>query len=193
MAAFPEPRREQFLERPLPSSEESERAILGAILLDNGLITQAVEFLKPEDFYSPLHRRIFNAMVALFEASQRIDPILIAEELKREGSVESIGGVAAITNLTYGLPHFTDVKDYIRVVKEKSTLRSLIRACNQITSEALEEEDDAQSILDSAEQRIFALAEQREREGFSPFQPVAWVASASRSAIGSPKLTTTWP
>jgi replicative DNA helicase len=50
MAAFPEPRREQFLERPLPSSEESERAILGAILLDNGLITQAVEFLKPEDF-----------------------------------------------------------------------------------------------------------------------------------------------
>ena len=61
--AFPEPRREQFLERPLPSSEESERAILGAILLDNALIAQAVEHLKPEDFYGPLHRRIFNSMI----------------------------------------------------------------------------------------------------------------------------------
>ncbi|MEQ1764471.1 MAG: replicative DNA helicase [Pyrinomonadaceae bacterium] len=173
MAAFPEPRREQFLERPLPSSEESERAILGAILLDNGLITQAVEFLKPEDFYSPLHRRIYGAMVSLFDASQRIDPILIGEELKKNGSVESIGGVAAITNLTYGLPHFTDVKDYIRVVKEKSTMRSLIRACNEITSEALEEEEDAQTILDRAEQHIFNLAEQKEREGFVHFQAVA--------------------
>lgn len=173
MAAFPEPRREQFLERPLPSSEESERAILGAILLDNGLITQAVEFLKPEDFYSPLHRRIFGAMMSLFDASQAIDPILIGEELKKDGSVESIGGVAAITNLTYGLPHFTDVKDYIRVVKEKSTMRHLIRACNQITSEALEEEEPAQIVLDRAEQAIFNLAEQKEREGFVHFQPVA--------------------
>jgi len=173
MAAFPEPRREQFLERPLPSSEESERAILGAILLDNGLITQAVEFLKAEDFYSPLHRRIYGAMVSLFDASQSIDPILIGEELKKDGSVESIGGVAAITNLTYGLPHFTDVKDYIRVVKEKSTMRHLIRACNQITSEALEEEEPAQIVLDRAEQAIFNLAEQKEREGFVHFQPVA--------------------
>src|SRR5215207_5124422 len=100
--AFPEPRREQFLERPLPSSEDSERAILGAILLDNALIAQAVEHLKPEDFYGPLHRRIFTAMIALFEASKKIDPILISEELKKEGSIEAIGGVTTITNLTYG-------------------------------------------------------------------------------------------
>src|SRR5215204_378637 len=143
--------REQYLEKPLPSSAESERVILGAILLDNQLITQAIEKLSPDDFYSPLHRRIFKAMTALFERSERIDPILIGEELKKDGSIESIGGVAAITNLTYGLPHFTDVKDYIRVVKEKSTMRSLIRACNEITSEALEEEEDAQTILDRAE------------------------------------------
>ncbi|HLA94181.1 MAG TPA: replicative DNA helicase, partial [Pyrinomonadaceae bacterium] len=78
-----------------------------------------------------------------------------------------------ITNLTYGLPHFSDLTDYIRVVKEKSTMRSLIRTCNAITSEALEEEEDAQVVLDHAEQMIFALAEQKEREGFSHFQPVA--------------------
>lgn len=173
MAAYPEARREQFLERPLPSSEDSERAILGAILLDNTLVTQALEHLKPEDFYSPLHRRIFAAMMALFEASKRIDPILIAEELKKEGSVEAIGGVATITNLTYGLPHFTDVSDYIGVVKEKSTMRDLVRTCNQITSEALEEEDDAAVILDRAEQLIFSIAEQKAREGFSPIEPIA--------------------
>lgn len=173
MAAFPEARREQFLERPLPSNEDSERAILGAILLDNTLITQAVEQLKAGDFYSPLNRRIFAAMIALFEASKNIDPILIGEEIKKEGSLEAIGGVSTITNLTYGLPHFTDLTGYIDVVRDKSMMRNLIRTCNQITSEALEEEDDARNILDHAEQMIFALAERRAAEGFSHIQPIA--------------------
>lgn len=174
MAALSEVRqREQFLERPLPSSEDSERAILGGILLDNSLITQAVEQLKPADFYSPLNRRIFGAMISLFESSKVIDPILIGEELKKEGSLESIGGVSTITNLTYGLPHFTDLTGYIDVVRDKAMMRNLIRTCNQITSEALEEEDDAKVILDHAEQMIFALADRRAAEGFSHVQPVA--------------------
>src|SRR5688500_7449330 len=170
---FPDLRREQYLERPLPSSDDSERAILGAILLDNSLISQAVEQLKPEDFYSALHRRVFTAMIALFEASKSIDPILIGEELKKEGSVEAIGGISTITNLTYGLPHFSNLTGYIEVVKDKSVMRSLIRTCNQITSEALEEEDEARVVLDHAEQMIFALAERRTAEGFSHIQPVA--------------------
>ncbi|MCV4594083.1 hypothetical protein OFC51_34100, partial [Escherichia coli] len=81
------------------------------------------------DFYSPRHARIFKAMVALFNASQTIDPILIGEELKKDSPIDAIGGVAAITNLTLGLPHFSDLTDYIRVVKEKSLLRNLIRTC----------------------------------------------------------------
>ncbi len=173
MAAFPEARREQYLERPLPSNEDSERAILGAILLDNSLITQAIENLKPADFYSPMNRRIFAAMTALFEASKPIDPILIGEELKKDGPLESIGGVATIMNLTFGLPHFTDLSGYINVVRDKSMMRNLIRTCNQITSEALEEEDDANVVLDHAEQMIFALAENRTNEGFAHIRPVA--------------------
>ncbi|HMQ02855.1 MAG TPA: replicative DNA helicase [Pyrinomonadaceae bacterium] len=173
MAAFPEARRDQYLERPLPSNEDSERAILGAILLDNALITQAVSALKPADFYSPLNRRIFAAMISLFESSKPIDPILIGEEIKKEGSLESIGGVASITNLTFGLPHFTDLTDYINVVRDKSVMRSLIRTCNQITSEALEEEEDADVVLDHAEQLIFALAEHRTNVGFAHIRPVA--------------------
>jgi replicative DNA helicase len=172
-SVFPDNRREQFLEKPLPSSEESERVILGSILLDNALIAQAVEHLKPEDFYSPLNRRVFAAMIALFEKQKQIDPILIGEELKKEGSLESIGGISTITNLTYGLPHFSNVEEYIKVVHDKSVVRSLIRTCNAITGEALAEEDDAEIILEHAEQQIFALAESRTRESFSRIAPVA--------------------
>ena len=172
-AIFPDSRREQFLEKPLPSSEESERVILGAILLDNSVIAQAVEHLKAEDFYSPLNRRVFAAMISLFEKQKQIDPILIGEELKKEGSLESIGGITTITNLTFGLPHFSNVEEYIKVVRDKSVVRNLIRTCNSITGEALAEEDDAEVILDHAEQAIFALAEARTRQSFSRIAPVA--------------------
>ena len=170
---FPDSRREQYLERPLPSSEDSERVILGAVLLDNALITQAVEHLKPEDFYSPLNRRVYNAMISLFEQAKQIDPILIIEEMKKDGPVEAIGGISTIANLTFGLPHFSNLEEYVRVVKDKSVVRSLIRTCNQITSEALAEEDDAEVILDRAEQMVFALAEERTRKGFFHVEPIA--------------------
>ncbi len=165
--------REQYLEKPLPSSEESERVILGAILLDNGLITQAIEMLRPEDFYSPRNRYIFQSMIRLFEKSERIDPILIGEELKKEGRFDSIGGVAAITNLTYGLPHFSNIQDYSKVVHDKSVMRNLIKSCNEITSEALAEEEDVEIILDHAEQLIFSLADDRVRQGFAHIKPLA--------------------
>ncbi len=172
-SVFPDNRREQFLEKPLPSSDDSERVILGAILLDNTLISQAVETLKPEDFYSPLNRRVYAAMIALFEKQKQIDPILIGEELKKEGSLDSMGGIATVTNLTYGLPHFSDLTEYIKVVHDKSVIRSLIRTCNSITSEALAEEEDADVILDRAEQAVFALAEARTNQSFSRISPIA--------------------
>ncbi|HYG81678.1 MAG TPA: replicative DNA helicase [Pyrinomonadaceae bacterium] len=165
--------RDQMLERPLPNSAEAERAILGAILLDNSLVTQAIELLRPEDFYVPSHRRIFLAMISLFEHGSEINPILIAEELKRDGAVESVGGLTFITNLTYGLPHFANVAAYAKVVGDKSMLRQLIKVCNKVTSEALEEEDEAEVILDHAEQAIFALADERTRQGFSHVKPIA--------------------
>jgi replicative DNA helicase len=164
---------EQYLEKPLPSSPESERVILGAILLDNTLISQAIEILKQEDFYSPLHRRVFKAMSSLFERGEKIDPILIGEELKKEGQLENMGGIATITNLTFGLPHFSNIETYARVVKGKAITRNLIKVCNQITSEALAEEEDPEIILDHAEQAIFALADERARQGFAHVKPIA--------------------
>jgi replicative DNA helicase len=169
----PEFAREQFLEKPLPSSPESERVILGAILLDNTLISQGIELLSADDFYSPLHRRVFRAMSHLFERGDKIDPILIGEELRKEGQLENIGGVATITNLTYGLPHFSNIAHYAKIVHDKAVIRNLIKVCNNVVSEALSEEEDAEVVLDHAEQAIFALADERTRQGFSHIKPVA--------------------
>src|SRR5947199_4109516 len=165
--------RDQMLERPLPNSAEAERAILGAIILDNALVSQAIEQLRPEDFYVPSHRRIFLAMIALFERGSEINQILIAEELRRDGEIESVGGVTYITNLMIGLPHFANIAHFSKIVRDKSMLRQLVKACNKITSEALEEEDEAEIILDHAEQAIFALADERTRQGFMHVKPVA--------------------
>jgi replicative DNA helicase len=164
--ATPEPIRDPILERPLPSSPETERAILGAIILDNSLIAQAIELLRPADFYVPSHRRVFLAMTSLFEHGSEINPILIAEELRRDSSLESAGGVLFLTNLTYGLPHVTSVVQFAKVVRGKSLLRQLVKVANKISAEALEEGDEPQHILDHAEQAIFALADDRIRQGF---------------------------
>ncbi|MFN2516875.1 MAG: replicative DNA helicase [Pyrinomonadaceae bacterium] len=171
--ATPDPIREQSLERSLPSSAEAERAILGGVILDNGLISQAIELLRPEDFYVPSHRRIFVAMTALFERGAEINPILVGEELKKENALESVGGISFITNLTYGLPHSTNIAHYAKLVRGKSMLRQLIKAANKITQEALEQEDEPEIILDHAEHEIFQLADERIREGFVHVKPVA--------------------
>ncbi len=165
--------REQLLERPLPHSADAERAILGAILLDNSLVNQAIELLRPDDFYVRAHQFVFRSMIALSERGSEINPILLGEELRREGVLEQTGGVAFISELTYGLPHFTNVVAYAKVVKGKSVLRQLVKVANKVTSEALEEEDEPEVILDHAEQMIFALADERTRQGFSHIKPVA--------------------
>lgn len=164
--------REQPFERALPSSPEAERATLGAVQLDNALIAQAIELLMPDDFYVPSHRRIFIAMIALFEKGMEINPILIGEELKKDNALESVGGFTFITGLTYGLPHSSNIEHYAKVIKGKAALRDLIKAANKITQEALEEEDDPEIILDHAEAQIFAVAEKRTKSSFVAMPPL---------------------
>lgn len=169
----PDSTRDQMLERPLPHSADAERAILGAIILDNGLVNQAIELLRPDDFYVRAHQHLFRAMISMSERGAEINPILLGEELRRDGALEQVGGIAFISELTYGLPHFTNLAHYAKVVKDKSMLRQLVKVANKITSEALEEEDEATLILDHAEQMIFALADERTRQGFAHVKPVA--------------------
>lgn len=146
-----------YLEKPLPSSDDAERIVLGAIIVDNDLIVEAVDTLAVEDFYTPRNRMIYKAMLKLFAKSERSDAILISEELKKVGQLESIGGIVAITSLTHGIPHFTHLSDYTKVIKDKAIARNLVKRCNQIQQDALSEEYDSSELLDKAEHNIFAL------------------------------------
>lgn len=157
--------RDRLLERPLPHNAEAERAILGAITLDNSLIIQAAELLHPDELYVRAHHFVFRAMLSLHARGSEINPILLGEELRREGVLEQVGGVAFISELTYGLPHFTNVAAYAKVVKGKALLRQLVKVANRVSSEALEEEDDADVIVDRAEQMIFELRAGRRGKG----------------------------
>lgn len=186
---------EQFLEKPLPSSPESERVILGAILLDNALVAEAVESLEEQDFYSPLHRRVFRAMTSLFERGEKIDPILIGEEIKKEGSLEAIGGVATITNLAYGLPHFSNLETYIKTVRDKKTVRDLVRTCNEISSVALGEEESVEDLANFAEQKIFDVCNQPTTSHPEPISTLAFHSVQNtidfmKSGVKSAGLTT---
>ncbi len=146
--------------RPLPSSIESEQVILGSVLIDNDMMARAVETLEAGDFYSPLHRRVFTAMLELYGAQQPIEPVLIGEVLKRDGSLDGIGGVSVITNLTYGLPPFLKIDTYAEAVRQKANLRQLIRTCAEIASFAEDGEHD--EVFAAAQTKINELCTQAE-------------------------------
>jgi replicative DNA helicase len=162
-----------FFDRGLPSSIESERSILGAILLDNSVCNQAVEMLKREEFFLDSHRRIYDKMVVLSERAMPIDMVTLSEELRRAGEFEQIGGATYIASLIDGVPRTDTIEHYARLVKSKAMLRRLITASNQIISRCVEEEDDAPTIVDEAERLIFQIAEDTVRQGFRPVGEIA--------------------
>jgi replicative DNA helicase len=159
--------REEYLERRLPSSEDGERTILGAILLDNRYTAQAVEELDPEEFYSPLLRRVFVAMRRQFEKSQPIDPITLLEEMKRDGPVDSLGGVSTLSSLATGLPHFDTLDRYIKLVKDKALARRIVRVANLLSSTALSETMEAEELVNFCETELYGVSRQGVTSGFS--------------------------
>jgi replicative DNA helicase len=171
--AGPASSRDVTLEKALPSNVEAERYILGAILLDNSTINQAVERLKREDFFLDSHRRIYDKMLYLYEQNRGIDPVTLQEELRRAGDLEAVGGPAYIAALIDGVPRFSNIDNYTRIVKGKSMLRKLIMTSNQIMSTCFDDEGEPEEILDQAERAILAIAEDRIRQGFTPVSEVA--------------------
>ncbi len=179
------------LERALPNNVEAERFILGAVLLDNATLNQAAEHLKPDDFFLVSHRRIFEKMLALFEASRGIDPITLQEELRRAAELELVGGSAYVASLFDGVPRFSNIENYVKIVKGKSTLRKLIGASNQIMAKAFDDEDPPEEILDEAERLILSIAEDRIRQGFVHIGEVAAKQlTAIEEAAGHQQLIT---
>ncbi len=161
------------LDRGLPQSIEAERSILGAVLLENSLLNQAVELLKSDDFYLANHRLIFEQMLGLSEKSRAIDLLTLTEELENAGHLETIGGRSFVSSLLDGVPKLSNLEYYARIVREKATLRRLIKRGHEIINSCYDQQDDVDQILDTAEKAIFDLAEEKIRTGFQPISEIA--------------------
>ena len=160
-------------ERTLPHNLEAERSVLGAILLHNDAFNLAAEVIDSGDFFRDAHRRIFDKMVKLAERGDAIDLVTLKEELGRSGDLDEVGGPAYIAALVDGVPRSTNVEHYARIIKEKATLRSLIFSANKILATAYDGEEDADVILDQAEHAIFAIADDKVRDGFVSLKHLA--------------------
>jgi len=153
-------------QRKLPHNLEAEKCVLGAVLINNDKFNYAAELIDADDFFRQAHQRIFDKMVNLSERGQVIDLVTLKEELGRTGDLDDVGGPAYIAALIDGVPGSTHVEHYARIVKEKSTLRSLIQSANRILKSAYEAETDAEVQLDQAEKEIFEIADDQIQEGF---------------------------
>ena len=166
-------------------AEDAERIVLGGILLTPDLMAQTATVLKPEDFYSPLHRRVYEAMTELFNTSKPLDPVFIFDILNKGDLGRSLGGVSTISNLTYGIPHFgklTDIDNYINLVKEKARIRKLISICGFLSDMALDPEISIEELFDKAESSIFTVTQDETAKG--PV-PVKELAEESLTEIGN--------
>jgi replicative DNA helicase len=160
-------------DRTLPHNLEAERSVLGAILLHNDAFNLAAEVIDAGDFFRDAHRRIFDKMVKLAERGHAIDLVTLKDELGRAGEIEEVGGPAYIAALVDGVPRSTNIEHYARIIKEKATLRSLIFSANKIIQNAYQGEEDADLILDQAEHAIFAIADNKVRDGFVSLRELA--------------------
>lgn len=131
----------------LPSNNDAERMILGSIILEPSLIVQALETITYDNFYNPIHKHVFRAMTEVYQAGNELNVIFIAEELKKYVALESIGGLSYLTNLTYGLPNFSDIYNIVGLVKDKSDRRAIINTLNNAVREAITSDSSNEDII----------------------------------------------
>jgi replicative DNA helicase len=158
----------------LPASLEAERGLLGAILLTNNLIPVVLEKIHPDDFVSPAHQRIFNAIKDLHLHGVLVDIVSLSDRLKKnQGGLAGIGGIETLSNMMEGIPILTSVDHYIDIIKEKSVLRKLVFKSLQIIDSIYNpqaEMKDTQSILTSAEKAILEVGEETLTSSLSSLQ-----------------------
>ncbi|MEI9814405.1 MAG: replicative DNA helicase [Acidobacteriota bacterium] len=148
----------------LPASLETERLVLGMILLNDTYYLQVAGALEPDDFNLEKHRRIFSRMKDLYGRAERIDRVTLADELIKQGQLESVDGLAYLVSLDDGLPEIANLDSYIRIIKDKSTLRKMIFNAQRIIDRCLIGEEEPDQILASAEESLLKLGESRTRD-----------------------------
>ena len=160
------------LVRKLPFSLIAEQSLLGAVLVDPESFNEIADMVAVSDFYMEEHQQIFSAMHELFLTSRDIDVVTLIDMLVQKGIYTKSGGEQYIRTIAEVVPNALNVKDYARIVKDKSILRQLIGACEEVTDTAYSEQDDVSHILDSAENKIFAIAQGKDTKNFRHIREV---------------------
>ena len=155
-----------------PHSVESEQSILGSILLDKDAIITVSETIRPSDFYKEAHKIIYECMLKLSNKNEPIDLITLTEELKKQGHLDEVGGISYITSLSTIVPTTSNVKYYADIVKEKSVLRQLIKASNDIINLGYENSVKVEEVLERAEKRIFDISQEKASDDFKSINEV---------------------
>src|ERR687891_908331 len=150
-----------------PQNIEAEQCVLGAILLENDSLLKAIEVLKPAHFYRDAHRKIFEAVLDLFERSEPIDQLTVSEALRKRSQLEEIGGATYVATLLETVPTAANIRYHARMVREKAILRSLINVSTEVIAECYEHTEDVEELLDRAERMIFEISEQRINTAFA--------------------------
>jgi len=155
-----------------PQNLEAEQSVLGSILLKDSSFGQVIEILKAEDFYSPGHKLIFEAMVSLFEKNEPHDLITLTNYLKDTNALSEVGGAAYLANLTSIVPVTANITSYAKIIRQKSVLRKLIEVNTEIAGRCYEEQGEIDQLVDEAEQAIFDIAGKKSGQNFTPLKDI---------------------
>jgi replicative DNA helicase len=146
---------------------EIEAQVLGAMLLEREAIPRVIEVLDEDAFHAEYHRKIFKAILTMFDRSEPVDIITLAEELRRRGELEVVGGEAYLAELTMKVSSPANAEYHAKIILEKYLQRSLISAASTIAARGYNPSEDAFELLDEAEQMIFHISEKRLKKTFT--------------------------
>jgi len=156
------------LEKVPPQNLEAEMSVLGSMIMEEDAVAQAIEFLEEEGFYHKPHRKIFSAILDLYDKGKAVDLVILTDQLRKQGSLEEVGGAAYLTSLINSVPTAANVEYYARIVQEKAVLRSLINTATQIITESYNDRQEVDLFLDKVESLIFNISQRRIQRDFIP-------------------------
>jgi len=155
-----------------PHDIEAEQAVLGSMLTDKDAVIDSVELIRPEDFYRDDNKIIYEAMLNLYNRAEPIDMITVKAELVSMNKFDVVGGLAYLGTLPEKVPTTANVAKYIKIVEEKSMLRTLIKTANELIDLGYAEAEEVETIMDSAEKKIFDIIQNRNQKGYSVLKDV---------------------
>jgi replicative DNA helicase len=153
-----------------PHDLEAERSVLGAILIDKDAIVNVAEIVRQEYFYDEKHRAFYEAMEALYEKRQPIDVVTLTDQLKKMKKLKETGGAGAIVEISNAVSTAANVTHYARIVKNLALKRSVISLSGELAEMAFDESKEAQTVIDTAEQRIFEVSQHQTSQAFQPIK-----------------------